>query len=252
MLSSIEQKRVGIFPQYKASKLVMDALLTYAAPQLQVQGQENLNSISQIIRQGTPTIFYPNHISNADGPILAKILESQGIHPVFITGLKLKNNPFTNILTRALTTIPIWPPSLRASKSEREKRRKTNASAFTASIEALTHQHPLVIFPEATRSRTGNLQKGKRQIAERYNHLVEGTQLVPVAIDGSDKMLNVGRILPKRRQNVTVSFGKPIDAEVLKKQSEKVSRRWSQPAIDTIMEKIASMLPPVRRGEYSS
>ncbi len=230
----------------------MRGLMKYATPHIEIQGEDVLADVVAQIKNGVPTIFYPNHVSNADGAIVDKVLEDNGILPVFLAGQKLRRNPVTNLLSRAVTTILVWPPSLEAKGKRAEaKKRRINQQTSIAAKEALSHGFPLVIFPEATRSKTGALLAGNPKIAERYHELVAHTVVVPVGIDRSDHILPHGSIVPRRARPV-IFFGKPLDATELRRLGErKDPGNWSQGAMDEVMKQIAQMLPPGRRGVYA-
>ncbi len=238
MLNRSEQKKAGIRPLLRVSKLAMKGLRMYAFSSIRIEGSDNLHQIINGIKSGTPTIFYPNHLSNVDGAAVDKALENQGVLPVFLAGLKITGNP----LSRAVPTIPVWPPSIEA-KTEKEKRRreKVNRQTVSAVQAALIHGHPIIIFPEATRSRSGSLQEGKSKIVERYNDLVPQTVVVPVSIKGTRRILPPGSIL-LRRGPVVLSFGKPLNAAELKQEAQQLDPiNWAQIVMGRIMTEIKTM-----------
>ena len=105
--------------------------------------------------------------------------------------------------------------------------------------EQLKKGNILVIFPEGTRSRSRTLAKahaGMGMIALRT-----GVPVVPVAIWGSENALK------KFRAPVTISYGEPI---VFKPKGKKITREDIDEATETVMQKIAAMLPAEYRGVY--
>ncbi|MEU6643728.1 lysophospholipid acyltransferase family protein [Saccharomonospora sp. NPDC046836] len=64
------------------------------------------------------------------------------------------------------------------------------------------------IYPEGTRSRDGRLHRGHTGVAALA--LATGARVVPVALIGTEKLLPVGKLVP-RLTRVTVRFGDPLD-----------------------------------------
>lgn len=79
------------------------------------------------------------------------------------------------------------------------------------------NQGILVIYPEGTRSLTGEIQSFKRGISLIAQHLE--LPIVPVHINGTFQALKKGRIIP-RATNIKVTFGAPIllDKQMSSKQ----------------------------------
>jgi 1-acyl-sn-glycerol-3-phosphate acyltransferase len=71
-------------------------------------------------------------------------------------------------------------------------------------------QHPVLIYPEGTRSSTGRLQPFKAGIGWLGVEL--GVPIVPCYIDGTYDALPKGQTLPKRSK-ARVTFGKPVTME---------------------------------------
>nr|HET6904353.1 lysophospholipid acyltransferase family protein [Ktedonobacteraceae bacterium] len=119
------------------------------------------------------------------------------------------------------------------------KRGEGDRQALRTGEEQLKKGNILVIFPEGTRSRTRTMataHAGMGMIALRT-----GTPVVPVAIWGSENALK------KFRAPVTISYGEPI---VFKPKGKKITRADIDEATETVMRKIAAMLPAEYRGVY--
>lgn len=88
------------------------------------------------------------------------------------------------------------------------KRGRKDVGAIFKLAEALRHS-PMMLFPEGTRSRTGQIGKARGGAGL----LVLETQptVIPVCIDGMDKVLPVGSWLPRFFKRVYVYYGKPVD-----------------------------------------
>ena len=88
-------------------------------------------------------------------------------------------------------------------KSE-ESRKRTLREA----IKVLKKGDILVIYPEGTRTRTGEIQKAFPGIAKL--HLICGIPILPVAIKGTFELMPPGRTFPKIKRIVEINIGKPL------------------------------------------
>ncbi|MBN1933303.1 MAG: 1-acyl-sn-glycerol-3-phosphate acyltransferase [Anaerolineae bacterium] len=105
----------------------------------------------------------------------------------------------------------------------------------------------LGIFPEGTRSKQrGTLGKGKTGAVRLA--LEQGAPIIPVAILGTDTLLDKYRN-PLRPPPVSVHIGTPIYVDEMVTHSPP---RYEEIQILTtlLMERIAEMMPPEKRGEY--
>ncbi len=75
-------------------------------------------------------------------------------------------------------------------------------------IKVLADGEAFGIYPEGTRSLDGMLHRGRTGVARIA--LESGAPVVPIGLVGTDKVMAVGRKLP-RVVPVTVRFGKPLD-----------------------------------------
>ncbi|HQY93289.1 lysophospholipid acyltransferase family protein [Caldilinea sp.] len=98
------------------------------------------------------------------------------------------------------------------------------------------------MFPEGTRSRNGQLQRGKTGMA-RIAMLAQAP-IVPVVVINAEPVLR-DVLKFKRRPLVTVRFGAPVPATGNVENSEEVRRLTT-----TVMLALAALLPPERHGYY--
>jgi 1-acyl-sn-glycerol-3-phosphate acyltransferase len=68
---------------------------------------------------------------------------------------------------------------------------------------------PVLLFPEGTRSRSGAIGDGRGGAGLMI--LETNPTVVPVCIDGMDKVLPIGASLPRIFKRIYIRYGKPID-----------------------------------------
>lgn len=112
----------------------------------------------------------------------------------------------------------------------------------TATLQA---GHPLALFPEGTRSRDGQLKEGKAGAA--LLAMRTGVPLLPVGIAGTHRIFP-GRSRLPHRSRVTIRIGPTL---TLGHQPDgRLDRQSLATATDTIMSRIAELLPPEQRGRW--
>lgn len=197
---------------------------------LEVTGRESLPE--------GPCLFICNHLSNADGFTLDRALRPRRVF--FLAGIKLQGTVMTRLGTEAVDTIFIRPNS-------------SDIEPIKRAVETLKEGHPVLIFPEGSRSRTGALiqaKKGASLIAKRA-----GVPVVPVALTGTEQFMpiddqHMGRERV-RRAHLTVRFGPPFRMEEL--EAEVTGAEDPRQALtDAMMRRVAQLLPPEYRGVYAS
>ena len=167
-------------------------------------------------------ILAPNHLSWTDIPLVAMHLNRKVVYMA-------KEEYFTGRMTWLVRFLGSFPV----------KRGEGDRQALRTGEEQLKKGNILGIFPEGTRSRTRAIAQahaGMGMIALRT-----GVPVVPVAIWGSENALK------KFRSPITIAYGEPI---VFKPKGKKITREDIDEATNTVMQKIAEMLPPEYRGVY--
>ncbi|MDI6715851.1 MAG: lysophospholipid acyltransferase family protein [Actinomycetota bacterium] len=149
----------------------------------------------QNIPKSGPVILASNHVSYVD-PIL--IAFAGAPRPVnYMAKSELFKIPIFGSLIRALNAFPI-------------KRGIADKGAIAHSLKVLSKGGVLLIFPEGTRQRSGNLgpaYPGVTSIA-----LKTGAPIVPIGLIGTDKILPDGRKL-LRFPKLKVRIGDVIKVE---------------------------------------
>ena len=115
-------------------------------------------------------------------------------------------------------------------------REKGGKIALKNALNALKDREIIGIFPKGTRSLTGKLQKGKTGVARLA--LAAKVPVVPVGIIGTFDLMPKGKLFPKFRKKVKVSFGKPIYFD---KYYGRQNKSIFKKVTTIVMEKIADL-----------
>lgn len=196
---------------------------------IQVEGYENIESAEK------PVIFISNHLSNADGLVLNKVLEKE--EATFVSGVKLSNNSFTRLGVLAVKTTPIVPNS-------------PDKDGIKKIVGILKSGNSIVVFPEGTRSRNGSMIEAKSGIL-LLQRLSKAT-VIPIGLSGTEMLMpindeNMGK--EKFHQAVvTVKIGEPVP--VPNKEKEETKKEYEERVLNQLMISIAALLPEKYRGVY--
>lgn len=162
---------------YSASRLLFSPFVALATG-CEVRGRQN-------IPQKGGLIIASNHVSYMDPPVIGFATRRE-LH--YLAKEELFRQPLLGPLITAFNSIPI-------------RRGKVDTAGLSRAMEVLNAGHALIMFPEGTRSRDGNLlpaRPGVGMLAFNTNSLI-----VPCHLSGSDQP---GKWLT-RQVRLRVSFG---------------------------------------------
>jgi 1-acyl-sn-glycerol-3-phosphate acyltransferase len=194
------------------------AIMRASAIPIRVEGFENM-------RPDSPQIVVSNHVSGYDIFALAAVLPS----PFAFVGKKeLERIPFFGIAWIAAGHISI----------DRSNRQKAIASLQEAARRIREQRTTVIMFPEGTRSRTGELlpfKKGAFALA-----VEAGVPIVPTVIIGSNRIMRRGswRVHPSP---ITIRFGTPLEPQ-----------RGRERSLDAIMQETHDRMTQMLAGSDSA
>ncbi|WP_151736900.1 lysophospholipid acyltransferase family protein ['Paenibacillus yunnanensis' Narsing Rao et al. 2020] len=232
MISAATAKMINILPDQFVTcisrRITNHYLDKYAT--IHIAGSDNLKGIQ------TPTIFICNHLSNADGLVLDRVLKE--IDPTFVAGEKLSNNAVTSIGVNVIKTTTIKPNTADKEGLERI-------------IKLIKQGESLLIFPEGTRSRAGSLIEAKKGILLIAR--MTGAPIVPIGLYGTEKLLPINIEGDMKAETFTyaevhINIGKQF--ELPKRDKEQDKQEYEESTLNFIMKKIAELLPEKYRGVY--
>jgi len=187
----------------------------------QVRGKENIPS------QG-PVIVVANHLSFADPPLLGISLS---LKMMFMAKKELFRSRFISYFVRTFGAFPVY-------------RGQLDRKALRQSDEILAQGLALIMFPEGKRSHNGQLQSGFSGLT--LIALRNEVPILPVGIAGTEKLKSIVGLL--RRPKITVNIGQAFR---LPAASGKLTKVELAGITSNIMERIAGLLPPEYRGNYT-
>ncbi len=197
-----------------------------------------LEGMDRIPRTG-PVILAANHISNFDGVVTG----------AFITDA-LKRRRIHWLGKREIFEWPVLGWVAAHGGIHPVDRDAADIEAFRLATRILEAGHVLLVFPEGTRSPTGELQEPKDGAAMLA--LRTGAQIVPIGLNNTDAVWKKGSKVPMPlpRRTVTMRVGEPFRlSEILPPD---IDRRTAKSlATKAIMGRIAELLDPRHRGVYA-
>jgi 1-acyl-sn-glycerol-3-phosphate acyltransferase len=188
-----------------------------------------------IPREG-PLILASNHISNADPVIVgAWFTPRLGRRVHWLGKREMFDWPVVGWMARNGGVVPV-------------DRARADVEAFRLAERVLDAGHVMMVFPEGTRSPTGQLQRpkdGLAMLALRTNAMI-----VPIGVSNTDRVWPKGRPIPRIGGHATMRFGAPF--RLADSLPEGLSRKEQKAAAtDLIMRRIAAQLDERHRGPYA-
>lgn len=173
-----------------------------------------------------PYLLVTNHISRLDPPILMLAMP----HQIYV------------LAASEYRRVPLLKQLMEAAGAIWVRRGELDLAALRAALQVLARGDVLGLAPEGTRSRTRALQRAKPGAA--YIALRSGVPILPVALTGTEKMLE--DFLHLRRMRIRVVIGEPFDLP----NNGRARGNALEESTEIIMRQIAKLLPPEYQGVY--
>ncbi|MBM4097522.1 MAG: lysophospholipid acyltransferase family protein [Planctomycetota bacterium] len=153
-----------------------------------------------------PVLILANHASFLDPPVIGGALPR---HIFYLARRTLFRNAMFRRLIRSVNAIPV-------------DQENNGVGGLKASVEVLRLGEPLLVFPEGTRSPSGEMgpfMPGVHLILKKCPEAM----VLPVGVSGAHEALSMGRklptfspmFLPPRKGALCVSVGRPLPGSVL-------------------------------------
>ena len=166
-------------------------LFFYIIFRTRVYGRENIPAEGAVI-------LAANHASNIDPPLMASLIE----------------RPVSYMAKIELFETPIFGAAIRRCHAFPVQRGESDRGAIKTAVTVLKEGRVLGLFPEGTRSKTGELQKAEAGVA--LIAAMTGAPIVPVAILNTHCIFANGGLLPQLR----IMYGTPIAFQGDRKSKE--------------------------------
>lgn len=175
-----------------------------------------------------PVILASNHLSFLDPPLVGSCLP-RGIN--YMARDTLFRFPGIGALLRSWSAVPV-------------DREGGGAAGLKAILDRLLAGGAIILFPEGTRSRTGELQPARSGVGLVI--LKSQAPVVPVRVFGTFEAYGRHRKIPLPKP-VSVVYGKPIDFSDMRAEATTCTKprlkQLYQEAADRVMQSIAALEP---------
>lgn len=214
-------------------KFIIDLLRPFVRWLCRIWFKAEFRGVENIPPEGA-CLITPNHASYAD-PIWITVPVRRRIY--YMAWDKPFKIPVLGQMMRVFGAFPVNLDGV-------------DASAQRAAHDVLQAGRALVIFPEGGRTHTGKLMPFKMG-AFRFA-LTYGVPVVPVSINGGEKIWPVGRLFPRARKLI-VTYHPPIAAERLPEGTSRLelktkARELARETFEAVASAVApDMLPDERR-----
>ncbi len=194
--SSYDTDWARSYPARVARVLILNGVLK---PIIDLLATPTIHGTDRLADLEGPAIFAANHHSHADTPLMMTAIPEPWRNRLFIGAAA--DYWFTNRVTSPISALVIGAIPV--------ERTKVSRKAIDQSLELLADEWSMLIFPEGARSPDGWARPFTSGAAFLSSH--SGVPVVPVFLQGTNKVLPKGRNIP-RPAATTVVFGSPMYA----------------------------------------
>ena len=204
---------VGVYTQRIPS--IRDFMVDFLEPLMKnftVEGVENLDELIPLLGK-YPITLISNHVSHLDAPAIYNLLYREGGNPkklaeslVFIAGRLAFEPDFTRLGLYMFDTLLVCSKrDMSENPGQANLMTKINMRAFRQAQQLQKKGKVIAIFPEGTRSRSGNLTN----FVDSVYHYTMNKIVLPISLSGTDEILPTSSFLFRAAKG-KLSIGKPI------------------------------------------
>lgn len=185
----------GVRPGAPDPEYVMDEFpRRWAASLVRLGGVKAVFENTEVLDPSSPQVLVANHASWFDVLTLAAYLPGRY---VFVAKKEVRNIPFLGYTIERCGHVFI----------DRSNRKKALRSLEEARVKLERNRPTVIMFPEGTRTETGELQRFKK--GAFVLAIQTGSDIVPAAISGSRDVMKKNSLLI-HAGTITVRLGEPI------------------------------------------
>ncbi len=190
--------------------------------------------VDRIPRRGA-CLFVANHQSYLDPPVIGTVIRTRQFHPVARLGLF--ENPRFGWFIRTLNSIPI-------------KEESGDMAAIREALSRLDDGHPVLLFPEGSRTPDGLMRPFKRGAWILFKR--SQCPVVPVAIEGAFDAWPRRRKRPRFwARRLAVMIGEPVSHDELIAMGEQEGLRYLAARIDDMRAMLRRRINAANGGRPS-
>ena len=181
--------------------MIYEVVHAVLPPMLRAIWRPRVTGLERIPPDGG-VILASNHLSFVDSMLIPSVVTRK---VVFLT----KSDYFNGRGVKG-TAQRLWFEGIGMLPVDRDNTQSAIDSLDTA-LEVLGRGEAFGIYPEGSRSRDGRIYRGRTGVA--HLALTAGVPVVPVGLQGTEKIQPIGAPRPKvvRVPKVTIKFGEPLD-----------------------------------------
>ena len=200
------------------------------------------------------TVYFRRRMHNAErvpasGPVILACNHASFLDP-FLVGSCLRR-PVNYLARETLFRFPVLGAVLRSWNTVPVDRDGGSGAGLRAILERLHEGGAILLFPEGTRTRDGQLQPARAGIGMTV--IKSTAPVVPVRVFGTFEAFGRHMLFPRPRR-VAVKYGRPLTFEQLRAEARVCSKsrlkEIYQEVADEIMAAIASLEPHADKAEF--